>query len=669
MSQATEKLLHIIRSKGKEKSSAAHSSTRKVSGFRIPGPWSAKRRRLGVDIAPGGLRLMLVTDSESAPKILGFRDIPYPEKAKPGSADFPAFLRDQVKSLCGRIGDLQIWSHVFSFRAQLQRLLVPKAPPWELYDLVYWRVKRDNPFDDDEFLLDFKVQGQVTQQGASMYSVICCLVPRDELDRTRSYFIEAGLPLAGLTTASLALQTMFRKPLLPVDSPHFATLHVERDWSRIDIFSEGNLLMSRMVKTGMTSMAETLVRQCSNRLEDWQLAASEHGEDSEVDFFEQGLLVQDEAAEIAEIEAIAATLPGDDEKDDGSSLPKLAHVQPLERRDDLPTTEQSGETISMDQAMDMLIRALASGSDVASIPWESLSDDQIFNLITPVCERLAKQVERTISYNTREQNQERVELLMISGDLSVNVRVREVFWGILGMPAIALDPLDPDQHTKWGPTSPPTQMDRVRQNLSLALALCTSSNCLNLQKTFHQIEEARSVQRVNLGIYGLTILALLVMSLFYGMEHSSINERSNTLAQLDTRLAAFQPQVDEAMLMDLATRIGKEHARLGALSASMHPVAMLGEISRVTPDTIHLLNLRLSPAIRTGDDDTKKAEIILEALVTDPSGNLDSALTGYMFVLRRAGLFAMPVVQSQEREQRPGLGEVLRVVLLLDSSV
>ncbi|SMP78365.1 hypothetical protein SAMN06295888_13124 [Desulfonatronum zhilinae] len=672
MSQATEKLLHIIRSGDKHESSTAQASpTAKVSRFRIPRPWTTKSRRLGVDIAPRGLRLMLVADTEAAPKILGFRDIAYPEGANPGSAGFPAFLRREVKSLCGRTDDLKIWSHVFSFRTQLQHILVPKVPPWELYDLVYWRVKRDNPFDDKEFLLDFKVQGQIMDKGAVKHSVICCVAPRKELALTRSWFVEAGLPLAGLTPAPLALQAMFRHPFLHVDAPYFATLQVEQDWSRIDIFADGNLVMSRLVKTGLSSMADTLVQHCNERLAGRREEARQGRADAARGMVELDVSIKDD--EDAEVEAMAASLVQDDEVQTGTALPRLSSVDIPEDVRKPPATEHVGEPLDMDRAMNMLIQTLANGRDVSSIPWEAISDDQIFEMIAPVCERLAKQVERTFAYNTREQNQERTELLLISGDLAVNVRMREVFWGILGVPTQALDPLDPEQQPKWGPTTPPTQLDRIQHNLALALALCTPGNCLNLQATFHQHEEARSVTRVNMAMFVTTIILLLALSTVYMFQGKDIAAKQETLAGLDRELTEFTPRLGEDMLMRSANEIREQQEELRSLSARLQTLAMLREVAALTPEHIRLFNVRVDGGARRQADARArssepvaggKALVMDGMIVGDPMG-FETALAGYIIALQRSPLFEPPQVHDKRLESGNHGEERMRFVLHL----
>lgn len=671
MVESTEKLLNFIRSQSRGDDPPSRSSPPAPWSLRrkrlrgAPRPWSV-RRRLGVDITPRNLRLMLLTDSESAPQILGFRDIAHPAGAAPGSPAFPSFLRREVKSLCGRVDNLRIWSHVFSFRTQLQHVLVPKVPPWELYDLVYWRVKRDNPFDDKEFLLDFKVQGTVADTGATRFSVICCIVPRQELALARSFFVEAGLPLAGMTVAPLALQSMFRNPLLRVDESRFATLHVERDWSRIDIFAEGNLVLSRVVKTGLSSMAETLAQRCNAHMADQP---------------ENDAAQPDEGTAMPEVEMhMDLELAGDEQTataaDADKTSPDVASTQPEEQAPESGDVEQevsSGPTcsaMSMDQAMETLFRSLSDGRDMTSFPWETITDEQIFNMITPVCERLARQVERTFDYNMREQGQERTELLLLSGDLAVNIRIREVFWGILGAPTVILDPLDPEQYTHWGPSIPSTPLDRVRFNQALALALCTSKNCLNLQGTYFQREEARSVTRVNMAMFVATIILLLVMSGVYAFLGREVEAREDDLARLDRELAGFIPRLTEDMLMRSASEVRGLQEDLRGLSGRLETLAMLREMSALTPEHIRLFNVRVDGGARRQTDararppgnEGAKVLVMDGMIVGDPMG-FETALAGYIIALQRSPLFEVPQVHDKRLENGIRGEERMRFVL------
>lgn len=689
MAESTEKLLNIIRESsgtgpsvdmGRPLEPGSPLRKRIPTRWSIPSPWRRRRRRLGVDISPRGLHLMLTTDTPRLPRILGFREISYPSGIKPDSPGFPMFLRREVQALCGRVDDLAVWTHAFSPRAQFQNVLIPKAPPWEIYNLAFWRLKKDNPFDESEFLLDLEVQGQVMDKGSAKLCVLCCLAPRKELAETKALFAQAGLPLAGLTLGSLALQTMFRARILPVRSSSFATLHIGRNWSRIDIFSRGNLTLSRVVKTGMNSMAEALIQGCNEKIMAASTASLSPDNNAAPLMPEIEALIEPERE--PETEAFSVSKNQDTFKNSAALVHETHHMDAL-----VPGSAQSALTplenvpspqpgqpppLTLDQGIDLLIHALTSPQDPPSLPCGPLSVEEAFSLAAPVTERLARQVERTFEYNVREQGHERVETLLLSGDLSPSDRMRRFFHDILGVETRILDPLNPDMHPSWRTSAPATPLERVRHNLALSLALCDDGNCVNLLRTYQQREEAKSTTRVNMAMYVATIAVLLLLSVIYGLQGREIRANSQTLAELDRRLAEFSPRLSGDMLMDTAHQVRERQEKLRALSSRLEVLAMLREVSALTPEHIRLFNIRIDAGSkqpggpRTGASPPQtasgKALVMDGMIIGDPMG-FETALAGYIIALQRSPLFDAPQVHDKRMETGARGEERMRFVL------
>ncbi|WP_045222678.1 hypothetical protein [Desulfonatronum thioautotrophicum] len=647
---------------------------------RLPG-LTGRGRRLGVDISPARLHLVLTTDG-SAPRLLGTRESAYPPGMSPEAPNFPAFLHQEVQALCGRTSDLRVWAHFFSTRAQLQHILVPKVPAWELYDIVFWRVKKDNPFDENEFLLDFEVQGQLADKGVARLNVLCCLVPRRELAEARAVFGDAGLPLAGMTLASLAFQRLFRGPMMPVQATSFATLHVGRNWSRIDIFSGNNLYLSRVVKTGLYSMAESLVQHCNEQLEHTIAtqpdSAPQPDSASRRDPADLADLAMPELEVHLDVEpdsrpAVASAGPsGEAPAEHGA-----ADTDPVPDKNEIPATETpqrpapadtTRSPINLDQGLNTLVCTLAQTSDQNPLP--GLSDAAIIDLIRPVCERLSRQVERTIDFNVREQHQERAEVLLLSGDLAVNQRVRQYFHDSLGLQTLVLDPLDPERHPIWADRAPATDLGRVRLNLALALAMCDDKQGLNLLRPQRQQEQARSESRVNLVVYAATILMLLVCGTFYHLQGHALETKTRELDRLDQELATFVPALSGDILLSEAARFRDSQADLRQLSARLEVLALLRDVLGRTPDHVRLFNVRIdsgegsrpAPGARAARSDSRRA-LVMDGMITgDPMG-FETALAGYIMALQRSPLLETPQVHDKRQETGPLGEERLRFVL------
>jgi Tfp pilus assembly PilM family ATPase len=74
-------------------------------------------------------------------------------------------------------------------------------------------------------------------------------------------FAKAGFPLSGISIVPFAFQTLLRTRRVEASDQFVASLYIGRDWSRIDIFSGGNLTLSRGIKAGVRTMMEALKKE------------------------------------------------------------------------------------------------------------------------------------------------------------------------------------------------------------------------------------------------------------------------------------------------------------------------------------------------------------------------------------------------------------------------
>lgn len=698
MSESTEKLLHIIRGHGERGAALSTSggSSDQVAPQRrpIPSPrvplfsWKKRKQRcLGVDLNERGLRLALLGGVDNA--LLGCRQTLYPKGLALPDAAFPTFLRKEVASLCGQVDDLAIWSHVASPRVELLSLKIPKVAEWEIGDLLTWRVRKDHSFDDREYVLDFEIQGPVMDQGVSKIAVLVCLAPRKELDHIRGIFSAAGLRLAGLTVAPLAFQALLRSGSPSLPEATFALLDIANTSSRIDIYTQRQLTLSRVIKTGQASMAEALAMGCAEMGRPTKPALTgQRGVNKQSPLKEQepfAITYDREGVErpfpfpAANGEAQIPVSDGSPHSNQsGLVSDHLTHASPAADRDQPDEALPESGTLDKDKAADLLLHKLANASVAPNTSWMELSPQTVFEMIKPACERLVRQVERTFDYAVRTLAQPRPERLLLTGELSVNNDLTAYISKELGASVQAIDPLGPGNPLCSAAAAVLSPLEQRRLDLPTALARCETDGSMNLLRTFLQRQEAKAQGRTDVAIYAAAILALLILSLFHGMGQKATRQKAEILQAMETRLTAFQPQMDETTLIQLAAEVEREQARLGDLSLSLESVALLGEISRLTPANIKILHLSLESAHRevapSGTDADKKSgenikptTIILDVLLTGPVESLDTSLTGYVFALRGSRLFDMPVVHSKNLEQQHGLGEAMRVVLHLDS--
>ena len=84
-----------------------------------------------------------------------------------------------------------------------------------------------------------------------------------------------GITLTGITIAPFAIQNIFRAKWMKASEETFASLFIGNDFSRIDIYNKENLVMTRGIKTGISSMAEEIAEAMGKRTGKANVAAEE----------------------------------------------------------------------------------------------------------------------------------------------------------------------------------------------------------------------------------------------------------------------------------------------------------------------------------------------------------------------------------------------------------
>jgi len=270
---STEKLLDLIRKKtgaplvktaSLEESSPVLPSPQKKSKqirFRKVSKVSVhKPVTVGVDIGHEYLRLLkTVKSNDGMPAIIDQRRILIPANFPRGSMEFANYLKEQLTSFCGVNKKLQLWALMSAARVEVRHIRIPKVPKKQLESVILWTIKKESPLNENENILDFDVLGEVMEQGIAKWSIMYYTAPKQEIEDTKKLFSRAGWPLTGLSIAPFAVQNIFRTRWLADSDSTVASLFIGNDYSRIDVYTRGSLVMTRGIKAGISSMTESLL--------------------------------------------------------------------------------------------------------------------------------------------------------------------------------------------------------------------------------------------------------------------------------------------------------------------------------------------------------------------------------------------------------------------------
>lgn len=264
---STEKLLKVIRSK-EELGSAPAEPPPKQSGTVKPPKKnsipSGKSSTVGIDIGHEYLRIVRTeTGLLGSRQIIDRRRFAIPPETPVDSPQFAAFLKSSLLSACGSPKQSDLWAIMSSANVELRSVRIPKVARKQVRNAVYWTAKKEVPFDEKEMVFDFEVQGEVVEQGVPKLAVMFYTAPIRDVENLRKLFLSIGWPLTGISIVPFAGQNLFRSGWMSVEEGTHTSLFIGNDFSRIDVYSGGNLIMTRGIKAGISSMAESLIGQYS----------------------------------------------------------------------------------------------------------------------------------------------------------------------------------------------------------------------------------------------------------------------------------------------------------------------------------------------------------------------------------------------------------------------
>lgn len=263
---STDKLLKVIRDKGgapaspgqgKSKPQGAGQSARSSS----PLISLKKSSTVGIDIGHAYLRLVRTVEGAGGKlQIIERRRLPVPPRVSRDAPEFAAFVKSALADFCASAKQSQLWAIMSSANVELHHVRIPRGGKKQTASAVYWTARKEASFNEKEALLDFELQGEVVDQGIPKLAAMLYTAPRREVEDLKNLFSGIGWPLTGISIVPFAIQNHFRTGWLSGDGT-IANLFIGNDFSRIDIYSGGNLAMTRGIKAGNTSMVESLVEQ------------------------------------------------------------------------------------------------------------------------------------------------------------------------------------------------------------------------------------------------------------------------------------------------------------------------------------------------------------------------------------------------------------------------
>lgn len=602
---STEKLLDFIRNKKVDTPpssdiSGIGSHEKKAQGASLKIVSEKRPVNIGIDISHEYLTLVKTTKlADKSWAFLGYKCISHNHINSKKSSEFINFIKSELYNFFGTDKEVNLWANMSAARVNVRHLKIPKVPKNQIENTISWAIKRETPFDDKDTSLDFEILGEITEENVPKLSAIAFTAPTDEVKETKKLFSEIGLPLTGISIAPFAVQNILKIIQIPAHEGTVACLFIGNDFSRIDIYADGKLVMTRGIRAGIKSMIEALMEK-----------VSEESEEPEELYEMEG------TRSMAMVQGV---------------IKALFSLSP----DSPPLTEK----------------------DIGF----TLTEEEKFKAITLSLERVVRQVERTFEYYTTTLKHDRVDRIYVSSVMSVYMPLVKYVGDQLGIESDVLDPVKFQLHGFESYAEKICVSDRVALIPALGLALSDNEYTPNLLFRFKDKEKLANTLRITNAVFAFLILVALICGSVFFYQSLIINQKKGEIVKLEGRLLQYEPRADQSTISRMVDGLKQQQRISKTYSERYLGMAVISELSSLTPANIRLINLKVNLGSVAPDEELLKKDkkeagknevknLALEGLVFGDRGALESSLGGFIMKLKESPMFRQISIQKNSIE-------------------
>ena len=594
---STERLLDLIRSSTKTGSEFSNITPSRSFSQRIKSNFSnlfsfKKSTTVGVDIGYNELKLVKTSDSSpEKQQLLDYLKVPYLPNVSIDHPEFIPYLRSVLTRFCGSAKSTEIWANISSARVEMRYLRIPKVPQKQIANAVYWSFKKITSFNEKDTTFDFEVLGDIEEGSAQKIEVMAYTAPTQEIKKLKGVFSKSGFPLTGISIVPFAFQNLLLNNCVGTDAKNVSSLYIGRDWSRIDIFSNGYLVLSRGIKAGIKTMR--------------------------------------------------ATITG--EKDENRMELSSTPVDP----DEAKKTQ-----IDADRAQEIFFGFAQDSSPLDSRSAELKPEEKaIFKMILPALKRLVRQVELTFEHFSANFENESVERIYISSGARPHKLIVDYIGNELGIPKENFDPFSADSDFSGEVSGPESALEREDFAPAAGIAISNNSITPNFLFTHKDKKKIADINFINKILYAGFALVMILCIGFYFYQGNTIREKKDQVAMLKLEMSTFMSKVDQVAILKLVEEAKRNNEVFKEYGRKYLVIAALSEIAELTPTNIRLLNISAQLEAPPGaEEKNPENSIVIGGIVLGDRMALESILARYLIALKGSPIFDQPVIS----EKTPG---------------
>ncbi|MCG8566360.1 MAG: hypothetical protein MI747_14880 [Desulfobacterales bacterium] len=526
----------------------------------------------GIFIGDQHISLALVGREKmsSPPKVIKWNHNPLPTGVGIGHPEFHLHLKETVTRFLRNHKNTSLWTCLDAGHLKLRPIEIPELRESKIYNAAFWGLKNKVEFEESTELFDYQVLGKLQRDGVQKMNILAYAGDKNRIDLIQSVFTRAGLNLKGITAFPFAIQNFMRNknPELDTTTTSAAVVHIDRNHSDISCFSNGNILLSRHIRTGV-----------SNLLQEYQ----DYQTDS----------------------------PGPEISQELNFLSTL-------------TSSADANFQLMSQSAQRLTGRISATGDYFN---HHLSPD------TPIGTYfLSGELDDCQAFKefAEEQLQGKIKKFLPFNEIGETLNIRM--------------PQTPSQRTGVIP--------------AMGIALSTPKETPNFLYTHVEKEVEKKNRKRDFIISGAFLLCLaMCIGVWTEFRQESLDNQRQ-IQKLENQLAQFVPSVTPDILTAQIQKARDKTNAMTQYAKDYLPLAVVGEISNLTPDKVRITHLdaRLAPPQpdkKIKSTSPAQPNLMIQGVVVDQFNNLESTLTDYVIKLGDSPLFKN-IQLSQKKIEKTG---------------
>jgi Tfp pilus assembly PilM family ATPase len=271
-----------------------------------------------------------------------------------------------------------------------------------------------------------------------------------------------------------------------------------------------------------------------------------------------------------------------------------------------------------------------------------LTKEEILEMISPVWERLARQVDLTLK--TSSIGDQRVEKIYIRSSVNVDNSILAYMSDQLGVKTEFFDPFK--QQASYLSMESLSVQEGVLLSPALGFSLSNNNRTPNVIYTYVEKNREIKTKRIDRLVFMSFLAALIICLVTLIYQVSELNILKEKRVKLENELTLYNPLLSVETINNASNRAKIQKIIAHQYAQRYLGLAAIGEVSDLTPSNVRLLSF----IITQGSDATKNGAasdgVAIEGIIFDQRDKLDSDLSQYVIKLENSPMFSKVSVQK-----------------------